>query len=101
MRKFLLFLLVTSCMWAAEPQLLLIYSDKCPHSLRVLRYLNEIGRTVPMKDVYRDPQAKSILLEEGGQMLVPCLLIDHRPLYDDSAIIEWFSQHKNELPLKK
>ncbi len=100
MRKFFLFLFVTSCMWA-EQHLLLIYSTGCPHSVKVLHYLDEIGRTVPMKDVYGDPEAKSILREEGGLMQVPCLLIDHRPLYDDTDIIAWLSQHKAELPKKQ
>ncbi len=100
MRKFFLFLLVTSCMWA-ESHLLLLYSATCPHSVRVLDYLDEIGRTVPMKDVNDDPEALALLREKGGRMLVPCLLIDHKPLYDDSAIISWLSKHKAELPLKK
>ncbi|MBS0615546.1 MAG: glutaredoxin [Verrucomicrobia bacterium] len=99
MRKILLLLAITVCAWA-ESSLLLIYSSECPHSVKVLHYLNEIGKTVPMKDVYRDPDAKQILKMEGGQMIVPCLLINHQPIYDCDDIITWLSQHQKELTQK-
>lgn len=99
MRIFLcLFLLFAAQLQAAD--LLLFYSAGCPYSRKVLRYLDSIDKTVPMKEVSRNPEAKQELLERGGMKIVPCLLIDSSPLYDANAIIEWMEHHQNLLSKK-
>jgi glutaredoxin len=77
--------------------LLLYYTTYCPYSQKVLRYLNQIHKTLPMKNLDSDNQARIELKKLGGKMQVPCLSIDGQPMYDSGAIIEWLSQHQDEL----
>ncbi len=77
--------------------LMLYYSPACPYSQKVLKYLQQIHKTIPMKSVANDPIAKKELREYGGKMQVPCLLIDGKPLYESDAIILWLSQHQESL----
>jgi glutaredoxin len=80
-----------------KPSLVLYYSSYCPHSQKVLHYLKKIHKTIPMKNVKDNPQYKEELARDGGQLLVPCLVIDGKGLYDADTIIEWLSQHQNQL----
>lgn len=77
--------------------LVLYYTSYCPYSQKVLRYLNKIHKTIPMKNLENDPQAKAELKRIGGRMQVPCLVIDGQALYESDAIIDWLSQHQDEL----
>lgn len=83
------------------PSLMLYYSPRCPYSQKVLSYLNEIGKSVPMKDVSKSAAAKEELIRLGGKPQVPCLLIDDKPLYEADAIVTWLSEHQNILLPKK
>ncbi|MES2344975.1 MAG: glutathione S-transferase N-terminal domain-containing protein [Chlamydiota bacterium] len=78
-----------------KPELELFYSPYCYYSQKVLNYLKSIHKSVPLKDVVYDPQAKEELREKGGKMQVPCLLIDAYPLYESDEIIRWFSEHQD------
>lgn len=80
-----------------KPSLVLYYSSYCPYSQKVLRYLKKIHKTVPMKDVVDNPQNKEELSRAGDQLLVPCLVIDGKALYDADAIIDWLSKHQDQL----
>jgi glutaredoxin 3 len=80
-----------------KPSLVLYYSSHCPYSQKVLRYLKNIHKSVHMKDVVDNPQNKEELSRSGGQLLVPCLVIDGKALYDADAIIEWLSKHQDRL----
>ncbi len=77
--------------------IVLYYTSYCPYSQKVLRYLQQIHKQLPMKNLENDPQAKAELKKAGGEMQVPCLIIDGKPLYESDAIIEWLSQHQDEL----
>ena len=46
-----------------KPVLTLYYSNHCPYSQKVLRYLNQIHKSVPMKNVENNPAAKEELKE--------------------------------------
>ena len=50
-----------------------------------------------MKNVKMDPEAKEELLEQGGHLVVPCLMVDGEPIYDANKIIEWLSAHQEDL----
>ena len=80
-----------------RPSLMLYYSNYCPYSQKVLHYLKKIHKTVPMKNVMDDPQYKKELSEIGDQLLVPCLVIDGKAVYDADAIIDWLSKHQDQL----
>ena len=77
--------------------LVLYYTPYCPYSQKVLRYLQQIHKQLPMRNLENDPEAKAELKRVGGEMQVPCLVIDGKPLYESNAIIEWLSQHQDEL----
>jgi glutaredoxin 3 len=79
-----------------KPVLLLFYSSQCPYCHDVLNYLNKIHKQVPMKDVVTNHQAYEELANLG-QVMVPCLLIDGKPIYDSTAVIQWLSQHQDLL----
>lgn len=72
---------------------ILYYSPTCPHSQRVIAYLDQKGIRIPQKDVSKDAVAKEELRTKGGLMQVPCLLIDGKPLYDDEAILKWLNDN--------
>jgi glutaredoxin len=78
-----------------RPVLMLYYSPSCPHSQRVINYLQSINKYIPMKNVYASAEVKEELLKLGGRAQVPCLLIDGRPLYNDDQIIQWLSDNKD------
>jgi glutaredoxin 3 len=76
----------------------LYYSPKCPHSQRVLAYMRSQNITIPLKNVTQDKEAKEVLRTVGGYMIVPCLIVNGKPIYQDSDIIQWLSEHKSQLP---
>lgn len=80
-----------------KPVLKLFYLPTCPHSVRVLKYLDQIHKTVPMVNLYQNPKGKEELKRVGGLMQVPCLVIDGVAMYDDSQIIDWLSGHQDQL----
>ncbi len=80
-----------------KPVLVLYYSPSCGYSQKVVRYLKQIHKTVPMKNVINDREAKEELRKFGGIMQVPCLLIDGKPLYESDLIIQWLSEHQEDL----
>jgi glutaredoxin len=80
-----------------ETHLLLYYTPHCPYSQKVLKYLKKIHKQLPMKNLWDDPQGKEELRAVGGKAQVPCLVINGKAMYESDAIIEWLSQHQNEL----
>ena len=102
MKCFLVFLLLLqlkafSIQQTQTYQVALYYSHRCPHSQKVLSYLKESHTQVDLRNVLRDPQAKKELQEYGGYMIVPCLVVNGRAIYDASDIIEWLSTHQQDL----
>jgi len=85
------------CAVQKEHVLVLYYTTYCPYSVKVLRYLEKIHKTIPMKNLDKDPEGKAELRRFGGKMQVPCLFIDGKPLYESDQIIRWLSQHQEEL----
>ena len=79
------------------PSLILFYSPYCPYSQNVLNYLREIRKTLPMKDVKKNSQNRDELLQLGGKLLVPCLVVNGKAIYNSEEIIEWISDHKDLL----
>ena len=84
-----LFLLVST----EAPKLMLYYSGHCVYSKKVLNYLDQSHRKIPMKDVERNAGAKDELKKWGGTMVVPCLIVDGAPVYDANTIIQWLKDH--------
>jgi glutaredoxin len=85
------------CATREKPILNLYYTSYCPYSTKVLNYLNQIHKKVPLTEVQNNPQAKEYLRNVGGKMQVPCLFINGKPLYESDDIIQWLSQHQDLL----
>lgn len=71
----------------------LYYLPGCPHCRDVLAYLQKNNRTISLKNLQNNQQAKDELLEKGGELRVPCLIVDHKAIYGASNIIEWLDEH--------
>ncbi len=71
----------------------LYYSPKCPHSQRVLAYIRSNNLSIPLKDVTHDKEAKEVLGTVGGYLIVPCLIVDGKAIYEDASIIQWLSEN--------
>ena len=75
----------------------LFYSPYCPYCQQVIDYLHKIQRKVHLKDVKKVPGAKDELKRIGGVLEVPCLIIDNTAIYRADPIIQWISEHKEDL----
>jgi glutaredoxin len=83
-----------------KKQLTLYMSPSCPYCQKVMRYLDKIGKTVPMKNTQSDAEARKELKNIGGKSQVPCLFIDGKALYESDAIIDWLCKHKDLLSIR-
>ena len=64
--------------------------DTCPYCRRVLKYLEESGRSdVTLHDIRENDEDLLYLVRNGGKNQVPCLFIDGKPMYESMDIIEW------------
>ena len=84
------------CAVAEQYTLMLYYTPNCPYSQKVLKYLKANQIEIPMKNVKEDKVGRKELLEKGGKLQVPCLLVNGTAIYDSEAIIEWLATHRGE-----
>jgi len=55
-----------------------------------------------MKNVKIDNPARKELEEIGGDLIVPCLIVNgEEAIYNASDIIDWLSAHQDDLPKSK
>jgi glutaredoxin len=76
----------------------LYYSPRCPHSKRVISYIQKKHLLISLRDVTTDPEAKEQLKRIGGYSIVPCLIVNETPIYNDDDIISWLTYHDDQLP---
>jgi len=81
----------------ADGGITLYYSPQCPYCQKVLSYMRQSGIQIPMKNVKADKAARDELVQRGGYLVVPCLIVDGRPIYDANDIIAWLSAHQSLL----
>ncbi|MBR3241327.1 MAG: glutathione S-transferase N-terminal domain-containing protein [Parasporobacterium sp.] len=71
--------------------------DTCPYCRRVIREIEESGRTdIEYLNIHKSAEARNRLISVGGLEQVPCLFIDGEPLYESADIIHWLKQHPSE-----
>lgn len=80
-------------LWVFATDVALYYSPRCPYSQKVLSYVKSNNIQIPLKDVTRDREARDELQKYGGHLVVPCLLVDHKSIYNANEIIDWLSKH--------
>jgi glutaredoxin len=88
----LVFLLQSFTVFATD--VVLYYSPRCPYSQKVLSYIESNDIKIDLKDVSHDKDARDELKKYGGHLIVPCLLVDHKPIYNANDIIDWLSKHR-------
>ncbi len=79
-----------------KPHLVLYIRPSCPYCQRVTRYLKEIGKSIPQKDIGKDKKAAAELIRKGGKQQVPCLFINGKPLYESRDILNWLKANQNK-----
>lgn len=92
---------MTPCPAIEQPKLqsmVLYYSPRCPHSQKVLSYIKSRQLAVPLNNVLADKNAKEDLKRIGGHAIVPCLVVNGTPIYNDNVIISWLADHQDQLP---
>ena len=71
--------------------------DTCPYCQRVMRAIEESGRTdIVFHDTRKNEEDRRYLIENGGKEQVPCLFIDGEPLYESLDIIDWLAEHPQQ-----
>lgn len=70
----------------------LFIMEACPYCRKVQLYMKKNGIELPQRDITREPGAREELLERGGKVQVPCLLIDGEPLYESDDIIAYLGR---------
>ena len=74
--------------------LILFKKDTCTYCRKVMKYMEEAGRTdIVCRDIVQDAEAEKELIAVGGKRQVPCLFIEGEPLYESTDIIEWLKAH--------
>ena len=77
-----------------KPTLILYYKETCPFCKKVLSYLEDLKKTLPMKSIKGHPENLAELEKLTGKKQVPCLSIDNEGLLESDAIILWIEEHK-------
>ncbi len=75
-------------------ELKLYVMETWPFCVKVVDFLNEKGLEVEILDINEDPKNKEDLKRIGGKVQVPMLLIDGKPLYESSDIMEWCKKNR-------
>ena len=82
-------IIVEELFMSEKHELTLYYFNECPYCQKVLSYLQEAKKTVPMKNTKENNDFREELKEQGGKTQVPCLMIDGKALYESDDIISW------------
>lgn len=68
--------------------------DTCPYCVKVMNYIDSVGRTdIIYRDIHKSDEDARELVAVGGKRQVPCLFIDRKPLYESLDIIQWLKDH--------
>lgn len=66
----------------------LYFKKTCPYCMRVLRFMDDNGITLDLRDTMQ-PGNQDDLVRIGGKKQVPCLVIDGEAMYESADIIEY------------
>ncbi|MFY7843445.1 MAG: glutaredoxin domain-containing protein [Rhabdochlamydiaceae bacterium] len=77
---------------------LLYYIPNCPYCHEVIDYLKSINKKIPMIDLNGNLPAQDDLKKVGGDVHVPCLIVEGKAIYGAQDAIKWLETHKDQLP---
>lgn len=78
-----------------KPKLALFIRPGCPYCQKVLYFLSQHGKSIPLRDI-NESKWKDELLKKGGKKQVPCLFINDKPMYESRDIIEWLKANQDK-----
>ena len=61
--------------------------DTCPYCQRVFQAISRLEIPLRLRDIVKDPEAATKLVEVGGKDQVPCLFVDGKPMYESADIV--------------
>lgn len=71
-------------------ELKLYMFETCPYCRKVIREIEEEGRTdIEYHDIHKNEADRLELIRVGGKQQVPCLFIDGSPMYESDDIVSW------------
>jgi len=81
---------------AATAGMALYQFKACPFCVKTRRAFRRLGLNIELRDARHDPKWRQQLLEDGGQLQVPCLFIpavsgEPQWLYESEEIIRYLS----------
>ena len=88
--------LIAFCLLISTGSPTLYYLPSCPYSQKVLQYLKNSKQSVTLKNVNGNASAKNELEEKGGELRVPCLIVDDGAIYGADNIISWLKSHQGD-----
>lgn len=76
------------------PKLELYYKDTCPYCKKVFRVIEKynLEDKIVTKNILENDEYKDTLVSEGGSIMVPCLFIDGKAMYESSDIIKYLKE---------
>ena len=74
------------------PKLELYYKTTCSYCHKVVKFMEQNGIAVSLKNVY-EPANRDELIKIGGSSQVPCLTIDGQAMYESDDIIDWLKEN--------
>lgn len=78
-------------------KLTLYMFDTCPYCKKVINEIDSQHRDdIEFKNIRKNEKDREQLIETGGKSQVPCLVIDGKPLYESSDIIEWLRNNPQQ-----
>lgn len=79
----------------AQTGALVLYQFKtCPFCMKVRREMHRLSLNIELRDAQKNPQHRARLLQDGGQIKVPCLKIandkeNNQWMYNSNEIIQY------------
>ena len=75
--------------------LILYIKPTCPFCQKVLHALQQLNKTIEIKDITNNDSLRDELIQIGGKKQVPCIIIDGQAKYESSDIVKWLLENKD------
>jgi len=73
----------------------LFYRPTCGYCVKVLRFIEQNNISIPLKNIFENPEVRQELITIAGKTQVPCLVVNGEPMHESDNIIEWLKENWN------